>query len=71
MQKKLIEMLVRKEKHCGGKGGKTQSSSLDQELRNVMLSKIALNLFKGVATRCCQVGNDLDKIYSNHLMIHS
>ena len=69
--KKLIEMLVRKEKHCRGRGVKNQSDYLEQELINVILSKMALKPLKGDVKKYCQRGHDLEKIYSNQLMIHS
>ena len=43
--KKLIEMLRLKKKHVGRAAIKNQSESLEQELTNIILSKMVLNPF--------------------------
>ena len=68
--KKLIEMLVGNKKHVG-RTGKNNSDSLEQELTNDVISKMALKPLQGDTKRYYQKRHDLEGTYTNHLMCDS
>ena len=59
--KKLIETLVGNKKHVG-RASKNQSECLNQELTNIIISKMAFKALDGDTTRYCQKGHDLEKL---------
>ena len=65
----MIEMLVSKKNV--GRASKNQSDSLEQELTNIVLNKIALKALNGDAKRYFQKGHDLERTYTEQLTLHS
>ena len=69
--KKLIEILRSKKKHMGRAASKNQSESLEQELTNIILNKMALKPLQGDSKGYHKQGHDLEKIYTKHMMLDS
>ena len=64
-------MLRSKKKHVGRASSKNQSESLEQELTNIILSKMALKPLQGDTKRYRKQGHDLEKTYTKHMMLDS
>ena len=67
--KRLIEVLVTNKKPINIRNGKYQSEDMLQELTNEIVGKIALKPLEGDAKRYCQLGHDLEKTYTQQLII--
>ena len=62
-------MLISKKKHVG-RASKNQNDILEQELTNIILSKISLKQLQGDSKRYCQNGTTW-KTYSKQLILDS
>ena len=68
--KKLIEILVGSNTRVG-RGSKNQIEYLNQELTNIIISKMALKSLDGDSKWYFLKGHKLEKTFTSHLMLNS